>query len=271
MTRTREDLSDEMRRAVLDRGSMPKYLQIASALRRRIRAGVYPPSHPLPNVDRLCAEFGVARMTVFKALDDLKAEALIRSEAGRGVFVCAPFGEEQIALDDAIESEHPSEGGRQSRLIACREMTGPLPEPFEKETCDEPYLYLKRIMMVGETAYHLGHYYIPMDVARAHDAQTWREMTVARILTTSGVFAPVRVRQTIQLDTADFDVAADLDIRLNEPVFQVTRRFVTVGTGRLLAFAHLVFRADMVRFETTLDLNTIDDLNAVRGHILPPD
>ena len=65
----------------------PIYKQIADQLRSSIQSGEYPPGAALPSEAALSGTFAVTRMTVRQALDVLKAEGLVRSEHGRGVFV----------------------------------------------------------------------------------------------------------------------------------------------------------------------------------------
>ncbi len=66
------------------------YLAIADALRARIAAGEIEPGSLLPSESALCAEYGVARNTVRRALDQLAAEGLIESLPGRGRVVASP-------------------------------------------------------------------------------------------------------------------------------------------------------------------------------------
>lgn len=65
----------------------PAYRQIAVILRRAIEQGRYGPSQRLPSEAELIDHFGVARMTVRQAIQELRAEGLVWSEHGRGVFV----------------------------------------------------------------------------------------------------------------------------------------------------------------------------------------
>lgn len=76
--------------ADLDRtDERPPYRQIAAALRQAITLGHLAPGDRLPSESELVERYGVARMTVRQALQDLKAEGLVVSEHGRGVFVRA--------------------------------------------------------------------------------------------------------------------------------------------------------------------------------------
>ena len=63
------------------------YARITDALRQRIADGTYAPGTRLPGEATLCAEFGVARNTVRRALSTLQDEGLITVRAGLGRFV----------------------------------------------------------------------------------------------------------------------------------------------------------------------------------------
>ncbi|ADB31258.1 transcriptional regulator, GntR family [Kribbella flavida DSM 17836] len=65
----------------------PSYVQVADSLREAIRSGELPPGTRLPSGRELATQFGVALMTAQKAVDALRAEHLVRSHRGRGVFV----------------------------------------------------------------------------------------------------------------------------------------------------------------------------------------
>lgn len=65
----------------------PTYRQIANMLRRAITSSQLLPGDQLPSETKLIAHFGVARMTVRQAIQELRSEGLVVSEHGRGVFV----------------------------------------------------------------------------------------------------------------------------------------------------------------------------------------
>ena len=62
----------------------PRYRTVAETLRRDIAAGVPAVGEMLPTEDELCRTFGVSRHTIRIALDELKADGLIRSRQGAG-------------------------------------------------------------------------------------------------------------------------------------------------------------------------------------------
>ncbi|WP_073502829.1 GntR family transcriptional regulator [Actinacidiphila paucisporea] len=65
----------------------PKYQRIADDLRASIDRGEYQPGDRLPGENSLAADFGVAPLTVRQALGLLRAEGLVDSRKGSGVFV----------------------------------------------------------------------------------------------------------------------------------------------------------------------------------------
>jgi DNA-binding GntR family transcriptional regulator len=65
------------------------YKGIAAALRARITEGDLTPGTLLPSESALCTEYGVARNTLRRALDQLAEEGLVAVRPGRGRIVAA--------------------------------------------------------------------------------------------------------------------------------------------------------------------------------------
>jgi GntR family transcriptional regulator len=68
----------------------PFYQQVAGELRAEIRAGRYAPGDQLPPERELRERFGVSTNTIRAAIVQLRAEGLVASHQGRGVFVQEP-------------------------------------------------------------------------------------------------------------------------------------------------------------------------------------
>ena len=66
---------------------VPRYLQVASALRRRIREGRWAVGERIATIAALQREFRVARVTVRQAIELLAREGLLRARQGKGTFV----------------------------------------------------------------------------------------------------------------------------------------------------------------------------------------
>ena len=68
----------------------PLYRQLMRRLREDIAAGVYPVSSRIPSEQALCGAYGVSRVTVRRALEELTQEGLLQRRQGKGTFVSTP-------------------------------------------------------------------------------------------------------------------------------------------------------------------------------------
>lgn len=65
----------------------PLWFQVEEAIRAIIKSGEWATGDQIPAEDRLCALFGVSRITLRHALRNLEESGLLRREHGRGTFV----------------------------------------------------------------------------------------------------------------------------------------------------------------------------------------
>ena len=66
---------------------LPVFAQIKAFIKARIAAGVWKPGDPVPSETVLMQQFGVSRMTVNRAMQDLVQEGLVTRIQGSGSFV----------------------------------------------------------------------------------------------------------------------------------------------------------------------------------------
>jgi GntR family transcriptional regulator len=94
----------------LDRTSdRPPYRQIAAVLRAAIEGGGLQAGEKLPSEAQLMAHYGVARMTVRQAIQELRGEGLVIAEHGRGVFV-RPMPPVRRLASDRFARKHRTAG-----------------------------------------------------------------------------------------------------------------------------------------------------------------
>jgi len=68
------------------RTAVAPYARIKQHLKEELARGRWPPGAPMPSDAELVAQFGVSRMTVTRALNELRAEGLIERVQGVGTF-----------------------------------------------------------------------------------------------------------------------------------------------------------------------------------------
>ena len=73
------------------------FREIAREIERRIRQGVYPENSALPSRPELAEEFGVARATLDRAIQELTRSGILVSRHGSGTFA-APVAEKKFRV-----------------------------------------------------------------------------------------------------------------------------------------------------------------------------
>ena len=69
---------------------IPKYQRILEQLERDVRSGEYPPGARVPSEAALTKRFGASRITVGRAVRELRQRGLVERRAGSGTFVVRP-------------------------------------------------------------------------------------------------------------------------------------------------------------------------------------
>jgi GntR family transcriptional regulator, arabinose operon transcriptional repressor len=75
-----------------------KYLDIIESLRSDISSGRFGPGTRLPSETELIRKFGVSRMTVVKAIQQLQQEGLLIRRAGSGTYAANAAGDERLVF-----------------------------------------------------------------------------------------------------------------------------------------------------------------------------
>jgi GntR family transcriptional regulator len=100
------------------RPDVPRYLQIAEAIRAELRGE----GERIDSEHRLCARFEVSRPTIRQALDVLVQEGLLYRHAGRGTFSTPTGGERKLRVIGSIDDIIAMGDETWFRLLS-REMT----------------------------------------------------------------------------------------------------------------------------------------------------
>lgn len=80
----------------------PAYLQVAEALRQKIRSGQFRAGDQLPSYSELMREFDVSITVARSAVAALRSEGLVTTHQGKGAFVLAGAAEAAVPRDAAL-------------------------------------------------------------------------------------------------------------------------------------------------------------------------
>jgi GntR family transcriptional regulator len=245
---------------------MPKYHQIYLVLREQLHEGKF--SQGVPGELALMQQFGVARVTVRRALEQLAAEGLISREPGRGT----------RALDlGASKATTYGEGGQRARLTGLLENLVSMGLKTSVSVLDvevvmasadvanalqlkvgDPVQKAVRVRSTKEGPLSHITTYVPADIARKFGRRELAKKPILVLLEESGVKVG-RAHQTISARLADVLVAKHLDVAVGSALLAV-RRLIYDDQDRPIQWLHGLYRPD--RYEYQMQLSRVGSIDA---------
>ena len=110
-----------MARPVDPHSYTPRHVQVSDDLRRRINSGEYEPGDQLPSTPDLAHVYGVAVMTIRRALATLASEHLIRTEQGLRAEIIGEQERRMVTLEHGDEVFYRPATGEERRRLGLAE------------------------------------------------------------------------------------------------------------------------------------------------------
>lgn len=231
---------------------LPKYHQIYLVLREQLAEGRF--ERGLPGEIHLMKEFGVARVTVRKALERLVADGLIERAPGRGTVPVAPRtapgpGEPRFTglLENIVDM-----GLRTSvKVLRCEVL--PASDAVARQLDIPPGTPVQKALRVRSTRHGpLSHIttHVPQAIAKGFGRRELARKPILMLLEASGV-AIGRARQSISARLADAEVARLLQVDVGSALLAV-QRLVFDAQDRPVQWLQGLYRPDRYQYEMQL-------------------
>ena len=212
---------------------------VQEEVRRRIVARVWQPGDLIPNEADLAKEFGCARTTVNRALQELAASGLLDRRRRAGTRV-APSPVRKTRLEiPLLRTEIEAKGAACNHVILLREMRIPLPSVQGRMStaANETLLHLQALYTADGEPYAFEDRWIdpksvPSVAEEDFSTLSPNEWLVREVPADEGeiVFSAITCSQ---------DLAARLACREGEALFVLDR--TTMHAGRMVTSVRLVF------------------------------
>lgn len=152
---------------------MQKYQTIVMDIRHKISAGEYAQGDRLPTTQELCEQYGVSKITVKRAMDDLVALGLVARRRGSGTYVKGMAGTQSLtsaenALRRTTDLSPDTEllGTNVSREVHTFVVVQPPADIAEllAMELDEFAYYICRTRIVNGAPDRVEHTYVPLKI-----------------------------------------------------------------------------------------------------------
>lgn len=148
---------------------MIKYQEIANDLRSQIQSGVYKSGEQLALEREMCEHYGVSRITIKKAVDQLVKEGLVVKRRGSGTFVKSLANEDvhDISMANQFSGFSKSFAGKKVTTEVVRfDIIHPAPEIAEKLniTTDDFVYDIVRLRKVDDHPVVIDYTQMPIEL-----------------------------------------------------------------------------------------------------------
>lgn len=248
---------------------LPKYHQVYLVLREQLNEGRF--DSGMPGEIALMAQFGVARVTIRRALAQLAQEGLIQRVPGRGTrplprknrpdatAVAAGASGQTARLTGLLENLVTMGLRTSVKVLAVDTM--PAPEEVAKALRLPPGEMVQKAERVRSTAQGpLSHIttWVPQTIARRFGRRELAQKPILVLLEESGVQVG-RAEQTISARLADVQMAQQLDVAVGTALLAV-RRLIYDDKERPVQWLHGLYRPD--RYEYQMQLSRVGSIDA---------
>jgi GntR family transcriptional regulator len=248
-----EKLSPLSKSLLDERLPTPLYHQIFTIVRDRIKSGAFGHGAVLPGEQELAKIFGVSRITVKRALNELANAGLVSRQRGRGTAVT--FNAHMPVVKGSFENLLDSLRvmGLSTEVELIRAAPAEAPAEVAELLGLQPGASVQkalRLRKIEGEPFSFLITYVPMDIARRFNAEDLAHTPLLKLLEDAGSEA-VEAEQWITACAAEGLAAQHLKIMPGAPLLNIIR-VMRDAEGRGVEVLHGYYRPERFQHHMTL-------------------
>lgn len=232
---------------------VPLYASVERVIATEILGDSVPAGARLPTEDQLIERFGVSRITVRRAVQNLVARGLVEVRRGRGTFVALPrITQPLTSLTGFVEDM--ATVGRAATAAVLRVESVPASSAVARELALDPgtpVTHIERVRLADGRPISLDNTYLPVELGERIATDDLASQPVFELLEHKYDVQLVEATYRLSAGTADAHAAEALRIDPGDPIFRIERTSFTTD-ARPVDHEILQYRGDAVTFETRL-------------------
>ncbi|PZC52073.1 MULTISPECIES: GntR family transcriptional regulator [unclassified Mesotoga] len=141
---------------------IPLYYKLYVDLKESLNSGKYQKGDKLPTEKELCQQYSISRLTVRRAMDELRREGFIERLKGKGTFVTGSKREEQLAILTGFTDEARKRGSETRSVVLENKLTRVPADAVElfDIPADAMVVLLKRVRFLEGEPYAIEEAYL---------------------------------------------------------------------------------------------------------------
>lgn len=226
------------------------YLQLETELKQAILDGKYGVGERIPTEQELCQSFGMSRITVRRAVQDLVEEGLLNKVQGRGTFVAVPkhvLGSSE-SLGRGFGGNGPGDHGTHRSILeksaehADKELAGIL-----GISAGDDIFYIRRLIIEEEYPMAIDNLFVAAAMFPDLPDLLLDDISFYRLIDEHYQYEFGDESLTLDASTARGDEGQLLQCPTGSPLF-ILRKSMARADGKVLHYSKSIIRADRVSY-----------------------
>jgi GntR family transcriptional regulator len=229
------------------------YSRVETVIADKITDGDLKVGDQLPTEDSLIVRFGVSRITVRRAIQNLVSRGLVEIRRGRGTFVAAPkIMQDLTELSGFVEDMHALGRKPTARVIGKEVVTAGATVANQLAlTRGERVVRIRRVRLADGVPLSFDETYLPLEIGKKIITNNLRLEPIFSLLERKYDVPLIEAEYKLDAVAAESEVAAALRVKQGSPIFRIERTSYSTGS-RPVDYERLHYRGDIVRFVTRL-------------------
>ena len=229
------------------------YARVETVLAGEITDGDLKVGDQLPTEDSLIARFGVSRITVRRAIQNLVSRGLVEIRRGKGTFVAAPkITQDLKELSGFVEDMHALGRKPTARVIGKEIVTANATVARQLAlTRGERVVRIRRVRLADGVPLSFDETYLPLEIGKKIITNNLKVEPIFSLLERKYDVPLIEAEYKLDAVAAENEVARALKVKPQSPIFRIERTSYSTGS-RPVDYETLYYRGDLVRFVTRL-------------------
>src|ERR1700746_3612136 len=225
------------------------YSRVETVLANEITDGELEVGDQLPTEDSLIARFGVSRITVRRAIQNLVRRGLVEIRRGKGTFVAAPkILQDLKELSGFVEDMHVLGRKPTARVIGREVVTANATVARHLAlTRGERVVRIRRVRLADGVPLSFDETYLPLEIGKKIITNNLKVEPIFSLLERKYNVPLIEAEYKLDATAAETDVAAALNVKPRSPIFRIERTSYSTGS-RPVDYETLYYRGDLVPF-----------------------